>query len=58
MVGNPGKWREVPQQITRLVQDGPPQLMVDNPGKWREGLQQTTRLVTRWYPSTNGGESR
>ena len=37
MVENLGKWQEGPQQITRLVLDGPPQLMVENLGKWREG---------------------
>ena len=45
MVENPGNWREEPQQITRLLQDGIPQLMVENPGKWQEGPQQITRLV-------------
>ena len=33
MVENLRKWQEGPQQITRLVQDGSPQLMVENPGK-------------------------
>ena len=37
MVENSWKWREGQQQITRLVQDGPTQLMVENPGKRWEG---------------------
>ena len=37
MVENPRNLREGPQQITRLVQDAPPQLMVENLGKWQEG---------------------
>ena len=50
MLANPGKWQEGQQQITRLVQDGPPQLMVANSGKWQEGPQQITRLVQEGPP--------
>ena len=47
---NPGKWREEPQQITRIVQDGPPQLMVENPGKLREGPHWFLRTTNKTAP--------
>ena len=52
MVENLGKWREGPQQITRLVQDGPPQLMVENPnpGKWQEGPHLFLRTTNKTAP--------
>ena len=50
MVENPWKWQEGPQQITRLVQDGPLQLMVENPGKWREGPQWFLRTTNKTAP--------
>ena len=50
MVENPGKWREGPQQITRLVQDGSPQLIVENPGKWREGPHWFLRTTNKTAP--------
>ena len=36
MVENQGKWQEEQKQTTRLVQDGPPQLMMENLGKCQE----------------------
>ena len=50
MVENLGKWREGPQQITRLVQDSPPQLMVENPGKWWEGPHWFLRTTNKTAP--------
>ena len=41
---------EGPQEITRLVQDGPPQLMVENPGKWREGPHWFLRTTNKTAP--------
>ena len=51
MVENLRKWQEGPQQITRLVQDGSPQLMVENPGKWWEGPHWFLRITNKTAPS-------
>ena len=50
MVENLEKWREGPQQITRLVQDGPPQLMVENLGKCQEGPHCFLRTTNKTAP--------
>ena len=50
MVENLGKWREGPQQITKLVRDGPPQLMVENLCKWREGPHWFLRTTNKMAP--------